>query len=103
MVLISNLGLPALELVEERLGLGPDVELGVVVDEEDEVGVVDEPLARVVERVLAVNLPGTRLKNAGDLGEGRLRKVKPIGFDMLQFIFILRYVLMRCSLWKGNA
>ena len=73
MVLMSHLGLPALELVEERLRLRADVELGVVVDEEDEVGVVDEPLARVVERVTTVNLPGTRLQHARNLGEGRLR------------------------------
>ncbi len=67
------LGLPALELVEHGLGLWADVELGVVVDEEDEIGVVDEPLARVVERVPPVHLPqAARLQQAGDLHESRL-------------------------------
>jgi len=48
--------------------------LGVVVDEEDEVGVVDEPLAGVVERVTPVNLSGTPgLEDARNFGEGGLK------------------------------
>ena len=70
----SNLGFPTLELVEQRLGLRPDVQLGVVVDEEDEVGVVDEPLGGVVEGVFPVSLVATGLQDAGDLGEGGLEK-----------------------------
>ena len=41
---VSNLRLSPLELVEEGLRLGPDVQLGVVVHQDDQVGVVDEPL-----------------------------------------------------------
>ena len=72
MAVSSNLGFPTLELVEQRLGLRPDVQLGVVVDEEDEVGVVDEPLGGVVEGVFPVALVAPRLQDAGDLGEGGL-------------------------------
>ena len=68
------LALPALELVQQGLGLGADVELGVVVHEDDEVRVVDEPLARVVEGVAAVDLAdGAGLQHSGDLGEGGLQ------------------------------
>ena len=72
MAVSSHLGFPTLELVEQRLGLRPDVQLGVVVDEEDEVGVVDEPLGGVVEGVLPVALVAPGLQDAGDLGEGGL-------------------------------
>ena len=69
----THLTLPPLELVEQGLGLGPDVELGVVVDQDDQVRVVNEPLARVIEGVSPVNLPdGPCLQHAGDLGESGL-------------------------------
>ena len=71
---ILYLTLSALELVQQRLGLGSDVELGVIVHEDDEVRVVDEPLARVVEGVAAVDLAdGAGLQHPGDLGEGGLQ------------------------------
>ena len=60
-------------MIQQKFGLRPDVQLGVVVDEEDEVGVIDEPLAGVVERVPPVNLPGASgFKNSGDLGKNCL-------------------------------
>ena len=66
----THLTLPPLELVEQGLGLGPDVELGVVVDQDDQVGVVNEPLARVIEGVSPVNLPDSScLQHPGDLGK----------------------------------
>ena len=71
--MIYHLTLPPLKLVEQGLGLGPDVEFGVVVDEQDEVGVVDEPLAGVVEGILPVHLPRASLQHAGNLGESRLQ------------------------------
>ena len=71
--MIYHLTLPPLKLVEQGLGFGPDVELGVVVYEDDEVCVVDEPLARVIERVAPVNLAdGPGLQHTGDLGKRRL-------------------------------
>ena len=75
---LIHLALPPLELVQQGLGLGPDVELGVVVDQDDEVGVVNEPLARVIEGVSPVNLTdGPCLQHAGDLGKcGLNTKVK---------------------------
>ena len=70
----THLTLPPLELVEQGLGLGPDVELGVVVDQDDQVRVVNEPLARVIEGVSSVNLAnGPRLQHTGDLGECGLK------------------------------
>jgi hypothetical protein len=40
----ADLLFSSLELVEKSLGLGPDVELGVVVHQHYQVSVVDKPL-----------------------------------------------------------
>ena len=50
------LRLPSFELIEQSFCFGSNVQLGVVVDEEDNVGMIDEPLASVVERITAIHL-----------------------------------------------
>jgi hypothetical protein len=71
------LSLPSLELIEQSFRLWPDVELGVIVDEQDEVSVVDEPLASVVERVLTVDFASaTGFQNARNFSKNCLNKEK---------------------------
>lgn len=55
-VRVSCLILASLELVEDGLVLQARVEFGRVVDDEDDVGSVDEPLDDIVERVGSVYL-----------------------------------------------
>ena len=47
--IVPCLRFSSFELIKEEFRFRSDVQLGVVVDEEDEIGVIDEPLARVVE------------------------------------------------------
>lgn len=52
----SGLILAALKLIQDGFGFWPDVQLGRIVDEEDDVGPIDEPLAGVVEREISRHL-----------------------------------------------
>lgn len=68
-----NLRLPALELVENGLSLGTDVQLGRVVHEEDDVSPVNEPLAGIVEGEHARHLL-PHFQDTGDFYDIHLRR-----------------------------
>ena len=46
---MAHLALSALQLVQQGFRLGPDVQLGVVVHQDDQVRMVDKPLSSVHE------------------------------------------------------
>ena len=63
-------------MIQKSFRLWSNVELGVVIDEKDEVGVIDEPLAGVVERVTSVDLSSTSgFHDTRDFGENGLRVI----------------------------
>lgn len=56
LLIFSYLIFSSFQLVENRFGFGPDVQLGWIVDQKYDVRSIDEPLTRVVKRKQALYL-----------------------------------------------
>ena len=79
--IVPCLRFSSFELIKEEFRFRSDVQLGVVVDEEDEIGVIDEPLARVVEWIKTVNFASASgLEDARNFGERSLKWRKEVTF-----------------------
>lgn len=87
-VITSHLIFPSLQLIQNRFGLGSDVQFGGIVNQKYYVRSIDKPLARVVEGKQTLNLL-TNLQNPRYLDDIHL--TDSVAVDQLAELFI--YIL----------
>ena len=58
---MTYLRFSTLELIQKRFSFRTDVQFGVIINQQNEIGMVDKPLTSIIEWIFSVNFLGSSL------------------------------------------
>ena len=60
-IFLTYLRFSTLELIQKRFSFRTDVQFGVIINQQNEIGMVDKPLTSIIEWIFSVNFLGSSL------------------------------------------